>query len=191
MTSVTINLDPVLELTDKHFLAICQANPNVKFEQNSKGDLIIVAPTGGETGNDNFEITTDFGIWNRQARLGVGFDSSTCFKLPNKAKRAPDVAWITKERWEALAPEDRKKFPPIAPDFVLELVSPNDNLADVQAKMREYLENGVRLGWLIDPESKLVEIYRQGQPIEVLQASPTLSGEDVLPGFVLNLQTLW
>ncbi|MDX2242196.1 MAG: Uma2 family endonuclease [Leptolyngbyaceae cyanobacterium bins.302] len=191
MTSVILRLDPILQLTDKQFLDVCQANPDVKFEQNSKGELIIVSPTGGETGNDNFEIAADFAFWNREVKRGVGFDSSTCFKLPNEAKRSPDVAWITKERWEALAPENRKKFPPIAPDFVLELVSPSDDLADVQAKMREYLENGLRLGWLIDPDSKLVEIYRQNQPIEVLESPETLSGEDVLPGFVLNLQTIW
>lgn len=191
MTSVTVNLKPILQLTDKQFLDVCQANPHAKFEQNSQGELIIVAPTGGETGNDNFEITTDFGIWNRQSKIGVGFDSSTCFKLPNDAKRSPDVAWIIKERWEALALDDRKKFPPIAPDFVLELVSPSDNLSDVQAKMLEYMENGVRLGWLIDPETKRVEIYRQSQPVEVLQSPDSLSGEDVLPGFVLNLQNIW
>lgn len=191
MTSVVVNLEPILHLTDKDFFQICQANPHVKFEQSSKGDLIIVAPTGGETGNDNFELITDFGIWNRQVQLGVGFDSSTCFKLPNKAKRSPDVAWVTRERWEALSPEERKQFPPIAPDFVLELVSPSDDWADIQAKMREYLENGVRLGWLIDPEMQRAEIYRQGQAVEVLQAPDTLSEEAVLPGFVLNLRSLW
>jgi len=191
MTSVILRLDPILQLTDKQFLDVCRANPDVKFEQNFKRELIIVAPTGGETGNENFEITTDFGIWNRQTKIGIGFDSSTCFKLPNDAKRSPDVAWIIKERWEALAPEDRKKFPPIAPDFVLELVSPSDNLSDVQAKMLEYMENGVRLSWLIDPETKRVEIYRQGQPVEVLQSPNSLSGEEVLPGFVLNLQNIW
>lgn len=191
MSSITVNLEPVLKLTDKHFLDLCQANPHVKFEQNSKGDLIIVAPTGGETGSYNSEVNADFVIWKRETKSGVVFDSSTCFCLPNGAKRSPDVAWITKERWEALAPEDRKKFPPIAPDFVLELVSPSDDLADVQAKMREYMENGVRLGWLIDPESKLVEIYRQNQPVEVLQSPTTLAGEDVLPGFVLSLRNIW
>lgn len=187
MTSVIVHLEPELKLTDEHFLNICRANPDIKFEQNANGDLIIVAPTGGETGSYNSEINADFVIWKRKRNLGVVFDSSTCFKLPNGAKRSPDVAWITQDRWEALAPEDRKKFPPIAPDFVLELVSPSDDLADVQAKMREYLENGVRLGWLIDPESKLVEIYRPGQAVEVLQSPKTLSGGDVLPGFELHL----
>lgn len=111
MTSVVIRLEPDLKLSDERFLAVCQANPNVKFEQNANGDLIIVAPTGGETGNDNFEISADVAIWNREVKQGVGFDSSTCFKLPNGAKRSPDVAWIIKKRWDALAPEDRKTFP--------------------------------------------------------------------------------
>jgi Uma2 family endonuclease len=187
MTSLTVHLEPVVKLTDDLFLTICQANPDVKFEQNSNGDFVIVAPTGGETGSYNSEINADFVIWKREKKLGIVFDSSTCFKLPNGAKRSPDVAWITQDRWNALAPEDRKKFPPISPDFVLELVSPSDDLADVQAKMREYIENGVRLGWLIDPESKLVEIYRPGQAVEVLHSPKTLSGEDVLPGFELKL----
>ncbi|MDX2231113.1 MAG: Uma2 family endonuclease [Leptolyngbyaceae cyanobacterium bins.349] len=191
MTAVIVNLKPVMQMTDDQFWELCQANPSIKFERNATGALIILAPTGGETGNDNFELTTDFGIWNRQTQLGVGFDSSTCFKLPNKAQRSPDVAWVTRDRWAALSPADRQRFPPIAPDFVLELVSPSDDLTDVQAKMREYRENGVRLGWLIDPETKRVEIYRQGQAVQVLQAPETLSGEDVLPGFVLNLATLW
>lgn len=188
MTSVILNLEPLLHLTDEQFAAVCRANPDVKFEQNSKGELVIVAPTGGETGNENFEMSADFAIWNRQTQLGVGFDSSTCFKLPNQAKRSPDVAWIAKERWEALSLEDRKKFPPIAPDFVLELLSPSDSLPELQAKMREYMENGVRLGWLIDPETKQVEIYRQGQVVEILQSPTSLSGEDVLPGFVLEFE---
>ncbi|MBF2025360.1 MAG: Uma2 family endonuclease [Oscillatoriales cyanobacterium C42_A2020_001] len=191
MTSVLVRLNPILQLTDEQFLEVCRANPDVKFEQNSKGELIIVAPTGGETGNENFEMSADFAIWNRQAQLGFGFDSSTCFVLPNQAKRSPDIAWIAKERWEALPPEERKKFPPIAPDFVLELLSPSDSLPELQAKMREYMENGVRLGWLIDPETKQVEIYRPRQEVEVLQAPISLSGEDVLPGFVLNLQSIW
>lgn len=191
MTSVILNLEPLLHLTDEQFLAICRANPEMKFEQNAKGELIAVAPTGGETGNDNFELSVDFGLWNRQTQLGYGFDSSTCFKFPNTAKRSPDVAWIAKERWEALPLEERKKFPAIAPDFVLELLSPGDDLLENQAKMREYIENGVRLGWLIDLSKRHVEIYRQGQAVEILRAPNFLLGEDVLPGFILYLRTFW
>ncbi|MEX0270088.1 Uma2 family endonuclease [Leptolyngbyaceae cyanobacterium UHCC 1019] len=191
MTSVIVQLDPILQLTDEQFLEICRANPEVKFEQTAQGELIIVAPTGGETGSHNSELNADFVVWNRQTKLGVVFDSSTCFVLPNNAKRSPDVAWIAKERWTTLTLEQRRRFPAIAPDFVLELLSPSDSLADAQAKMREYVENGVRLGWLIDPDTKQVEVYRPGQPVGILSHPDTLSNEDVLPGFVLNLNSIW
>jgi Uma2 family endonuclease len=191
MTSVIVQLNPILQLTDEQFSEICRANPGVKFEQNAQGELIIVAPTGGETGSYNSELNADFVVWNRQTKLGIVFDSSTCFVLPNHAKRSPDVAWIAKDRWATLTLENRRKFPAIAPDFVLELLSPSDSLADAQAKMREYMENGVRLGWLIDPETKQVEVYRQGQPVEILQHPDTLSNEEVLPGFVLNLNSIF
>lgn len=182
---------PMVQLTDEAFEQMCHANPDVRFERNAKGELVIVAPTGGDTGSYNSEINADFVIWNRQTKLGVVFDSSTCFKLPSGALRSPDVAWIEKERWDALVPEERKKFPPIAPDFVLELLSPSDSLPDAQTKMQEYMNNGVKLGWLIDPDTRRVETYRAGQPVEVLEAPETLSGEDVLPGFVLSLQTIF
>lgn len=148
-------------------------------------------PTGGETGNRNSEINADFVIWNRQTQLGKVFDSSTCFKLPNGADRSPDVAWVAKERWEGLIPEQREKFPPLAPDFVLELMSPTDSLEAAQAKMREYMDNGVRLGWLIDRKQRQVEIYRPSYPPEILQTPTALSEESVLPGFVLNLEWFW
>ncbi len=187
MTTTVLNLDSVLTLTDAQFLAICQANPDLKLEQTATGALVIVAPTGGDTGAYNAELNADVVIWNRRTQLGVVFDSSTCFKLPNQAKRSPDIAWITKERWLALSPEQRQTFPPIAPDFVLELVSPSDSLSDVQAKMREYLDNGVRLGWLLDPARNQVEIYRPDRPVAVLQTPVVLSGEDVLPNFELSI----
>lgn len=126
-------------------------------------------------------------IWNRQTQLGVGFDSSTCFKLPNGANRSPDVAWIKKDRWNALTPEEQEKFPPIAPDFVLELMSPSDTLRETQEKMQEYIDNGVKLGWLINLKTRQVEISRLGEPVEILTSPPQLSGEDVLLGFILNL----
>jgi Uma2 family endonuclease len=150
-----------------------------------------MSPTGGETGNYNSEINADFVIWNRQSKLGICFDSSTCFQLPSGANRSPDVSWIEKSRWEALTPEQKQKFPPIAPDFVLELMSPTDSLKDTQDKMEEYMNNQVKLGWLINRKTRRVEIYRQGQEKEVLECPTELSGEDILPGFVLNLKTLW
>ncbi|MCF4968962.1 Uma2 family endonuclease [Nostoc sp. CMAA1605] len=191
MTAITFNLNRIIQLNDEQFYQICQENPGVKFERNAKGEIIVMPPTGGETGNRNFEIDVEFGIWNRQAKLGVCFDSSTCFKLPNGANRSPDVAWIKKARWDALTPQQQKKFPPIAPDFVLELMSPSDDLEEIQAKMREYMDNQVKLGWLINPQTKQVEIYRQNQPVEILDSPTQLSGEDILPGFILDLGIVW
>ena len=191
MNAVTINFNSVVKLNDDQFYQLCRNNPDIKFERNAKGQIVIMPPTGGETGNRNFEISVDFGIWNRQTKLGVCFDSSTCFKLPNGADRSPDISWIKQERWDALTPQQKEKIPPISPDFVLELMSPTDTLKETQSKMQEYMENGVRLGWLINRKSRRVEIYRQGQQVEVLASPTELSGEDVLPGFVLNLQTVW
>jgi Uma2 family endonuclease len=191
METVTVNFNSIIHLTDNQFYQLCQENPEVKFERNAKGELIIMPPTGGETGNQNAEISADFVIWNRQTLLGKVFDSSTCFKLPNGANRSPDVAWVKNERWDSLSPEEKAKFPPIAPDFVLELMSPTDSLKDAQDKMQEYRENGVRLGWLINSKTHRVEIYRVKHPVEVLQSPVMISGEDVLPGFVLNLQIFW
>lgn len=191
MTAVTVNLNSIIKLTDDQFYQLCRDNPDVKFERNASGEIIIMPPTGGETGNRNFELSADFAIWNRQYRLGVCFDSSTCFKLPNGADRSPDVSWIKQERWDTLTPEQKEKFPPIAPDFVLELMSPTDSLKKTQEKMQEYMKNEVRLGWLIDRKTRRVEIYRLRQEVEVLESPTELSGEDVLPGFVLNLETVW
>ncbi|MFG6096196.1 Uma2 family endonuclease [Leptothoe sp. ISB3NOV94-8A] len=190
MTAFTITLDPVGILTDEAFYQLCRANPDVKFERSAQGELVIMSPTGGESGRRNADITTDLNLWNRQVKLGYTFDSSTCFKLPNGAERSPDASWIERSRWGALSPADREKFPPIAPDFVIELRSVTDRLATLQAKMEEYRENGVRLGWLINPQEKAVEIYRPGQTVEVLQDPQQLKGGDILPGFVLNVENI-
>ncbi|MFP5275404.1 Uma2 family endonuclease [Coleofasciculus sp.] len=191
MTAVTINFNPIFQLTQEQFYHLCRVNPNVKFERNAKGELIIVSPTGGETGKRNAKLTTRFCVWNEQRNLGEIFDSSTCFHLPNGANRSPDVAWIQKQRWDALTEEQKEKFPPIAPDFVLELMSPSDTLPETKAKMQEYMENQVRLGWLLYRPTRRVEIYRQGQTVEILENPTQLSGEDVLPGFILDLQIVW
>lgn len=191
MTAITINLNNVVRLSEDQFYQLCRDNPDVKFERNVKGELIIMPPTGGETGRYNAKLTTRFVLWNEQTKLGEVFDSSTCFKLPNGAERSPDVSWIEISRWNALALEQREKFPPIAPDFVLELMSPSDTLNQTQAKMEEYMNAGVKLGWLIDRKTRRVEIYRQGQPKEVLESPSSLSGEDVLIGFTLDLQIIW
>ncbi|MCA1993507.1 MAG: Uma2 family endonuclease [Coleofasciculus sp. S288] len=191
MTAITLNLNPIIKLTDDQFYQLCRANPDVKFERNAKGEIIIVSPTGGETGKRNAKLTTRFCLWNEQTNPGEVFDSSTCFKLPNGADRSPDVSWVKKERWEALTPEQKEKFPPIAPDFVLELMSPTDTLKETQAKMQEYMDNRVRLGWLIDRKTRRVEIYRLEQAVELLESPTELSGEEVLPGFILDLRIVW
>ncbi len=178
-------------MTDEQFYQLCRNNPDLKFERNAQGDLIIMPPTGGGTGRRNSSLTFQVYSWNEQTGLGVVFDSSTGFKLPNGADRSPDVAWIRQDRWDALTLEQQEKFLPLCPDFVIELLSPSDTLREVQAKMREYLENGTRLGWLIAPKTRQAEIYRPGQPVEVLEAPASLSGETVLPGFVLSLDAIW
>ena len=150
-----------------------------------------MAPEGGETGMRSASITTDLVIWTRRTKLGFAFGSSTGFKLPNGSNRSPDASWILKERWEALLPEEQAKFAPICPDFVIELMSPSDNLKVTQAKMQEYQDNGTRLGWLINRKDREVEIYRMGLPKEVLQNPSSLSGEDVLPEFRLYLGEIW
>lgn len=191
MTAITINLKNIVKLNDDQFYQLCQDNPEVKFERNGNGELIVMPPTGGETGKRNAKLTARFVVWNEQTQLGEVFDSSTCFKLPNGSSRSPDVSWIKLTRWNALTPEQREKFPPIAPDFVLELMSPSDSLSDTITKMQEYMDAGVKLGWLMERMTRRVEIYRQGQPKEVLESPTSLSGEEVLPGFVLDLQIVW
>ena len=191
MNAITLNLPPSLKLTDEEFFELATANRDLRIERTSKGNLIIMPPTGGETGKQNADLTAELVIWNRHTKLGVVFDSSTEFKLPKGSNRSPDVSWVRRERWEALPDIARKRFPPLCPDFVIELRSETDSIREVQEKMQEYVENGIRLGWLIDPKTKKVEIYRQGQDVEILQFPTTLSGEDVLPGFVLDLQLIF
>ncbi|BAZ85901.1 Uma2 family endonuclease [Dolichospermum compactum] len=191
MTAITLQIPQSLKFTDDKFVEVVAANKDLRLELSAQGELSIMSPTGGETGNRNFEMCLDLGYWNRQNGLGKAFDSSTGFKLPNGATRSPDVSWIKIERWNALTPEQRKRFLPLCPDFVIELVSESDDLADTQAKMREYIANGLRLGWLINPKNQQVEIYRPNQETEILESPTSLSGEDVLPGFILDLQPIF
>jgi Uma2 family endonuclease len=191
MLAYTLNFNPVIEMTDEQFYQLCRANPDVKFERSPTGELLIMPPTGGETGNCNSEIGADFVFWNRKTKLGKVFDSSTCFRLPKGGSRSPDVAWIQQARWDALTPEQKEKFPPIAPDFVLELTSPTDSLQETQAKMQEYMLSGVKLGWLIHRKTRTVEIYRPEQAVEILESPTTLSGEATLSGFIPDLSSVW
>jgi len=191
MRALTLQLPPVLKLTDEQFAQLAAANQDLQLELTAKGELIIMPPTGGETGNRNFEVYIDLGIWNRQTRLGKAFDSSTGFRLPDGGTRSPDASWVRIERWNALTEEQRKKFLPLCPDFAVELVSETDDVEETRSKMQEYINNGLRLGWLINPRTRQVEIYRPNQVVEVLQSPATLSSEDVLPGFVLDLQPIF
>ncbi len=174
--------------TSEEFAALAASYPDLRMELTREGELILMPPTFPETGNKNFKLIARFGIWSESNDLGRGYDSSTVFTLPNGAKRSPDLSWIEASRWNALTEDDRKEFSRICPDFVVELRSATDRLSAVQKKMVEYQDNGVRLGWLLDPKSKRVEIYRQGQGVEVVGNPVSLSGEGVLPGFVLSLE---
>lgn len=191
MNTYTLNLDSAIDLTDEQFYTLCRNNPDLKFERNAHGELIIMPPTGGETGRRNTNLIIDVGNWNRQTQLGQVFDSSTCFKLPNGADRSPDVSWIRQDRWDALTAEQKEKFPPICPDFVIELMSPSDTLKTVRVKMQEYIDNGAKLGWLLNRKDRQVEIYRPDRDVEILQSPSSLSGEVILPGFVLDLGSIW
>lgn len=192
MSTLTLNLHGLTnEITDKQYEKLCQDNPDINFEQDKEGKIVIVPPTGGWSGNRNAKITTQLEIWAEADGTGLTFDSSTEFNLPGGGKRSPDVSWIKLERWNNLTEQQQETFPPICPDFVVELRSKSDNLKSLQDKMQEYLDSGLRLGWLINPHNKQVEIYRQGQQKETLENPTTLSGEDVLPGFVLDLQRIW
>jgi Uma2 family endonuclease len=191
MTAITLNLNPIIKLNPEQFYQLCQENPDLQLERTSQGELIVMPPTGGETGQRNSTLNAQIWLWNDQSELGKTFDSSTGFTLPNKADRAPDASWVEKSRWEALTPESREKFIPLCPDFVIELLSPSDSLKKTQEKMQEYIANGCRLGWLINRKKREIEIYRPDQEVEILTAPQTISGENVLPGFVLNLQKIW
>lgn len=191
----TISIPKGFKITPQQFEQLANTEQQIRMELSKEGELIIMSPTGGEAGEKNFNLYLDLGIWNRQTKLGKAFDSSTLFILPNGARRSPDVSWIKLERWNNLTLQEKQGFPPISPDFVIELVSPSDlknqRYSDLQLKMQEYLENGVKLGWLIEPSAKTVEIYRLGQKKEILNHPKNLSGETILPGFILDLSEIW
>ncbi len=185
MNALTLNLDSIAHLTHEQFRELCRENRDIRLELTAKGELIVMPPTGWESGRRNSNLNLDLGLWNRQTGMGIVFDSSTGFILPNGAIRSPDAAWVASQRLAALNP-DPEGFLPLAPDFVIELRSASDRLKPLQDKMQEYIDNGVRLGWLLNPKDRAVEIYRMGKGIEALQ-STEVSGEEVLPGFVLSL----
>jgi len=194
MDVAIITLPPTLELnielTDEQFFQLCQNNRDLRFERTAKGELVIMPPTGSDTGRRCIKIAAQLENWSSQNNLGIAFDSSTGFKLLNGADRSPNASWVKRERWEALTPEQQETFAPLCPDFVVELRSPSDSLEKVREKMKEYMDNGAHLGWLINPKNQQVEIYRPNQDVEIVQSPTTLSGENVLPGFVLSLEQI-
>lgn len=179
------------KVSDEEFAELCQLNPELQFERTSEGELVIMAPTGGKTGRRNAKLTVAFGVWAEQDGTGQVFDSSTLFTLPNTAKRSPDVAWVRNDRWNALSPREQEQFPPLCPDFVVELRSRTDSLRTLKEKMEEYISNGAELGWLIDPLERRVHVYRAGADPEVLEDPKEVSGEPLLKGFVLDVQSIW
>jgi Uma2 family endonuclease len=180
-----------LRVTHEEFEKLCQDNPEKSFELTASGELIVMPPVGGESGNSELELGADLVIWNRRTRLGKTFSSSTIFVLPNGAQRSPDAAWVELSRWEALNPEQRKKFPPLPPDFVIELRSETDRLPPLRDKMEEYRSNGVRLGLLIDPQNQQVEIYRPGCEPEILASPTSIDCSEVMPDFILSMSGIW
>jgi Uma2 family endonuclease len=189
-TAFELDLDNI-NLTDEQFFQLCQNNPDVRFERTASGELIIMPPTGSITGNRNSDLNYQLTGWNRKNKLGKTFDSSSGFKLPNGAERSPDASWVKIERWDALSEEEQERFAPLCPDFVVELMSPSDTLEKTRNKMLEYMENGASLGWLINRKQKQIEIYRLNKEVEILESPQTVSGEDVLPRFVLDLEEIW
>jgi len=180
-----------LKVSDDEFAELCRLNPELQIERTSEGELVIMAPTGGKTGRRNLKLIVSFGVWAEKDGTGQSFDSSTLFSLPNGARRSPDLSWIRNERWNALTLEQQEQFPPLCPDFVVELRSRTDSLSELETKMEEYIANGAILGWLVDPLERTVHIYRSGVAVEILNSPATVSGEPLLKGFVLDVQALW
>ena len=187
MTYTVLNLNTV-NLTDEQFYCLCLANPDRQLERTAKGELIIMPPVGGRSGNREAGLIARVWAWNETTQLGYVFSSSTIFRLPNGGDRSPDVAWVKKERWEALASEDQEKFPPLCPDFVIELRSRTDSLPVLQEKMQEYLDSGLELGWLVNPQNQQVEVYCPNQAVEIVTFPAQLSGEPILPGFTFDIR---
>lgn len=191
----TIAIPKGFKVTPEQFDLLADIEQLARMELTKDGELIIMSPTGGEAGRKNSRLIQQIANWTDQDGTGEVFDSSTIFVLPNGARRSPDVSWVKLNRWNSLTQKQKEGFPPLAPNFVMELVSPSDiknqRYEDLQDKMQEYLDNGVQLGWLIEPVAKTVEIYRIGRQVEVLNNPQTVSGENVLLGFVLDLSKIF
>jgi Uma2 family endonuclease len=188
---LVLRFPPALDMTDDQFFGFCQLNDDLRLERTAEGDIVIMPPTGAETSNTNSDITMQLGVWAKKHGKGVVFDSSCGFRLPNGATRSPDAAWVSRPRLTEFSAEEKKKFLPLCPNFVIELRSPSDRLSDLKTKMEEYRENGALLGWLIDPIERQVHLYRPGRSAEQLDKPGSISADPELPGFVLDLAEIW
>ena len=186
---LAINIDALLkDFTEQDFFEMCRQNPDLRVEMSKEGDIIFLPPNGGETSKHNFSLIVRLGIWAEKDGTGVGFESNALFVLSNGAKRSPDMSWVKLDRWNKLSEEERKSFPHICPDFVVELRLPSDSIRELKEKMTEYIENGAQLGWLIDSIQKKVYVYRPGAEVEELENPDSISGDPLLKGFVLDLK---
>lgn len=190
-TPLIVSLPAIAPMTCDEFYAFCQANQDLRIERTATGDVVIMPPAFSDTGNRNFNLAVQLGIWTEKDGTGFGFDSSSGFTLPNGATRSPDAAWIKAERWNALTEEEKASFAPICPDFVIELRLASDTLSGLKTKMQEYIENGVLLGWLIDRKNRTVYIYRPNREPEILENPDRVSGNPELPGFSLPMAKIW
>jgi len=188
---IVLQMRPVFEMTDEQFFEFCQLNRDYRIERTANGEIMIMSPTGSETGNRNAKLTQQLGNWTDKDGTGIDFDSSSAFRLPNGADRSPDAAWITLEKWNAIPANLQVRFAPVCPDFVVEIRSPSDSLKPLQDKLQEYIENGASLGWLIDRKNRNVYVYRSQAEVECLENPVKVSGEPVLSGFVLNMEKIW
>ncbi|MGD1908572.1 MAG: Uma2 family endonuclease [Leptolyngbyaceae cyanobacterium] len=188
---LTVNLPMQVEMTMAEFYEFCQANRDLRIERSATGEVVIMPPAFSDAGNRNFNLAVQIGMWAEQDGTGLCFDSSTGFTLPNGATRSPDAAWIRLEQWNALTETEKASFAPICPDFVVELKSSSDTLSGLKAKMAEYLDNGVSLGFLIDRKQRQVHIYRSGQAPEILENPDAVSGDPELSGFSLQMARIW
>jgi Uma2 family endonuclease len=190
-TPLIFHVRPTINLAGAQFFELCQLNRELRLERTAQGDIVIAPPAGGATGARNLRLTRRLGEWADGDGSGIAFDSSTGFELPNGAMRSPDAAWVTRSRLAQLTPEQKDKFLPLCPDFVVELLSPTDSLAITREKMEEYVANGAQLGWLIDPAQHRVHVFRPGMPLQILEQPTEVGAYPVLPGFVLQLANLW
>lgn len=190
-TPLTVSFPAIAPMSRDEFYAFCQANRDLRIERTATGEVIVMPPAFSDTGNRNFNLAAYLWVWSEQDGTGLGFDSSAGFTLPNGAMRSPDTSWMRKEKWEALSAEEQASFAPVCPDFVIELRSKSDTLKSLKAKMEEYLENGVLLGWLIDRKNRTVHIYRPNQELIILENPVMISADPELFGFKLSMAKIW